>query len=609
MSISRVDSVTALRATTPAAGDLAELTGYYNPGDGGGGEFYWDSTSVLTDNGGTIIKATPATGRWIRVFQQAVNVQWFGAKGDGSTDDTSAINAAIGAITAGEVVFQPNLTYVISSTLTLSYPITIDLCGAILQFPSSVSATNVAAFTVSHDNVTIKNGTINGTYNPSSDVPSPGVGPYGISNNAGKAYLVVDRLTISNVQNYGIIASNGLSPRITNCHFINTGYISFFSSNTATGVIDGGLLEGNIFDRSGINAANIVQPAVSIRGDNSSGLVYTSDWVIANNKFMTPPSPSSNTVSGMEARYMIDSTISNNVYVNGSLGLSIVGSANVTASANTAYNCSNGLELAGCTYCTLDGNIVNGNSLAGSVGILIDGAYPSASEYNTISNNNVSGVKSSGIEIYLGAANNTIIGGTIVQATSGQACINIIGAQSTLITGVLMYGQTTGSAGVLLDNSHIGTNSAYIINGTIINGCRFDSLASQAISIYASAGGTISGLRFTNNFSTGTMLGTTLSGGATLSTPYYYGNSPEIIGSKVILATGTNASAGTATMTAGTVTVSNTLVTSNSLIMLSVSATGGTQGILSYTKTAGTSFTIHSTSATDTSTVAWVIVN
>jgi len=74
------------------------------------------------------------------------------------------------------------------------------------------------------------------------------------------------------------------------------------------------------------------------------------------------------------------------------------------------------------------------------------------------------------------------------------------------------------------------------------------------------------------------------------------------------LKSGANTSAGRATLVAGTVTVANTSVTANSLIFLTVSTAGGTRGYLSTTKSAGTSFTITSTSATETSVVDWHIV-
>lgn len=71
---------------------------------------------------------------------------------------------------------------------------------------------------------------------------------------------------------------------------------------------------------------------------------------------------------------------------------------------------------------------------------------------------------------------------------------------------------------------------------------------------------------------------------------------------------GSNARMGAATLVAGTVTVNNTSVTANTRIFLSRSTTGGTTGDLSYTISASTSFTINSSSATDTSTVNWLLI-
>jgi hypothetical protein len=75
------------------------------------------------------------------------------------------------------------------------------------------------------------------------------------------------------------------------------------------------------------------------------------------------------------------------------------------------------------------------------------------------------------------------------------------------------------------------------------------------------------------------------------------------------IAEGANAKMGVSTLAAGTVTVANTSVTATSRIFLTCQTPGGTPGFLRVSaRTAGTSFTILSSSGTDTSVVAWMIV-
>ncbi len=81
------------------------------------------------------------------------------------------------------------------------------------------------------------------------------------------------------------------------------------------------------------------------------------------------------------------------------------------------------------------------------------------------------------------------------------------------------------------------------------------------------------------------------------------------IGKGLQVKTGSNAKVGTAVLVGGTVTVSNTSVTANSRIFVTSNTDGGTPGWLRVSaKVNATSFTITSSSATDTSTVAWMIV-
>lgn len=75
------------------------------------------------------------------------------------------------------------------------------------------------------------------------------------------------------------------------------------------------------------------------------------------------------------------------------------------------------------------------------------------------------------------------------------------------------------------------------------------------------------------------------------------------------VAEGANAKQGVATLVGGTVTVSNTSVTANSRIMLTPQSPGGTPGWVRVSaRSAGVSFTITSSSGTDTSVIAYLIL-
>lgn len=81
------------------------------------------------------------------------------------------------------------------------------------------------------------------------------------------------------------------------------------------------------------------------------------------------------------------------------------------------------------------------------------------------------------------------------------------------------------------------------------------------------------------------------------------------VGKGLYVKEGTNATMGSATLVVGTVVVSTTKVTATSRVFLTSQADGGTVGFLRVSaRTAGTSFTVSSSSALDTSTLAWIIL-
>lgn len=97
-----------------------EVTGYWSVADSGAGEFIFlpDDHTSADDGGLTIVDA--AGQRWRRETNgMPINVRWFGAKGDGTTNDTVAIQTAV---STGQSVYIQAGTYLVRDAITCSTP-------------------------------------------------------------------------------------------------------------------------------------------------------------------------------------------------------------------------------------------------------------------------------------------------------------------------------------------------------------------------------------------------------------------------------------------------------------------------------------------------------
>jgi hypothetical protein len=89
-------------------------------------------------------------------LQEVISVKDFGATGNGTTDDTTAIQNAINEVNSlgGGIVFFPAGTYLVSSTLTVSSGVTLHGTGPQGSFITTASATlNVINITGSYTGV------------------------------------------------------------------------------------------------------------------------------------------------------------------------------------------------------------------------------------------------------------------------------------------------------------------------------------------------------------------------------------------------------------------------------------------------------------------------
>jgi hypothetical protein len=146
-----VEQVTRFAVTVP---DRASLAGYsaattaYLRESGREGLFVWssanNSTNIINDpNQGVYVApssdATGASGAWVRKFSGAHNVKWFGAAGDGVTDDSAAFVAALAYLKAtavnlvntyykasGKLLIPAGHYYLGTTTIEISHTLTIE---------------------------------------------------------------------------------------------------------------------------------------------------------------------------------------------------------------------------------------------------------------------------------------------------------------------------------------------------------------------------------------------------------------------------------------------------------------------------------------------------
>jgi hypothetical protein len=123
-----IATIAALRLTTTTTLTAVVCTvqnyAATSTGSNGGGQFmYVASDTTSADDGGTII-VDASSRRWYRVAADGrwLNVMWFGATGNSTTNDGPAIQAAINSVQAGGggTVYLPEGVYAHSATLLIS---------------------------------------------------------------------------------------------------------------------------------------------------------------------------------------------------------------------------------------------------------------------------------------------------------------------------------------------------------------------------------------------------------------------------------------------------------------------------------------------------------
>ena len=226
------DTMSDLIGSSQLTGTAKSVLGFHYPGDGGGGDFYYDaSVNKNTHNGITVIDpdnaadlatwgtsdqatwftAGSGTGCWIREYNLfiALELRWSGAKGDDSADDTAPILNSMGlAKTRTSALHCSAGTYRFDQTLAGSPAL-----GLYLSLTSSESI----KFTGDGVGVTI--------FKNMSDTAA------GL-HIAGGNGVIIDGFTIDNNESTGpAFDSPGQYAKVSNMHIENQGGTSTYAMN------------------------------------------------------------------------------------------------------------------------------------------------------------------------------------------------------------------------------------------------------------------------------------------------------------------------------------------------------------------------------------------
>lgn len=268
----QVATIAALKAVSIANvpnGTQVDVTGYYSAGDGGGGVFFYNSASVAASNNGTIIAPNTGSGRWIRyVSDNYTNVRWFGAKGDGVSNDTTAVTAAYNAINTGAPgggwLYFPSGTFLFN--LTMIGNGNASVCGnegtTVLKHWSPGYLFTLSGFAQVLDRTYFKGFRIQGS----------GVGYNGIS--LTTTHIAMENVWMDNVE-IGIYALKCIGHHITNSRIYAVNYGIVMIGAVAPNASYSGF---NVFDDIRISAAKAAIYADNTYSGGGGGNVYRKIW-------------------------------------------------------------------------------------------------------------------------------------------------------------------------------------------------------------------------------------------------------------------------------------------------------------------------------------------
>ncbi|MGE7962224.1 M10 family metallopeptidase C-terminal domain-containing protein [Pseudomonas sp. NPDC089918] len=397
------------------------------------------------------------------------NVQNFGAKGDGITDDTAAIQSAIDAAAAagGGQVYMPSGTYIVSGGEEPSDGCLM-LKSNVYLYGDGMGATTVKVADGSDTKITgvirsaygeethdfgVSNLTIDGNRDSTTGKIDGWFNGY-IPGEAGyDSNVTLDSVEIKDCSGYGFdpheqTVNMVIKNSVSHGNGLD-GFVADFLSNST--------FENNIAYDNDRHGFNIVTSTHDFTLTNNVAYDNGGNGIVIQRGSEDIPSPSNITITGGE------------VYGNGAEGVLIKMSSEVTVSGVDIHdNTSAGIRIYGSNHVEIINNTLNNNSLGSPVPEIIIQSY-----------NDTLGVSGK----YFNGSDNTIQGNIITGSnlsTYGVAERNEDGTDRNAIIGNTISHTSNGATLIYGDGSYVSaTVPITTVQGTAGNDTLLGSAASE----------------------------------------------------------------------------------------------------------------------------------
>lgn len=496
----------------------------------------------------------------------AANVLDYGAAGDGVTDDTSAIQAALNS-TAKAIVFPQGKTFFVTAELTSTVAgRTIWGYGATITTDATIAAAD-NVLVVSGSNSTVAGLTITGDAGVTLCS--------GLRIETGSFITAVEN-HISDFENgAGISTDNAGTGHVISNNFLdNCSPVSF---------------GGNQYGSIHIRADNSVVSGNRITNNALTGIsLFGASYVSITDNYIEGKAALATVggiiFDGLTIGCVIDGNIINTGDVE---GIQIAGSITTYGAASRDHTVSNNTvvnsDYSAITLFAAQADSVTNINVCGN-NLKTDGTTGRGIELNRVSKINITGNYIYGYDVGLNVVNSSPdvnLSGNFFenQTTTG---VQVYGSKWN-VSGNKIVGNGTTTVGVRFNASSFGGEQ--MITGNQISNCDTGLIGTFS--------GSFRTYVYCNHFLDNT---TDYSLTSQTTNSVNYNTFDEVL-------------SGTVTLVAGAATVNSTVLAAEDKIVLTKKTAGGTAGaVYVNTRTNGAGFTIASTSGLDTSTIAWELV-